>query len=464
MRITFLGAAGEVTGSQHLLEIGERRILLDCGLFQGHRAESRAKNEKLFCDPKTLDAVILSHAHMDHCGRLPCLVRAGYRGPIFCTPATADVAAIMLEDGAKIQREDAKYLSRHLNPGHPRIEPLYDDEDVARTRKLFEELNYAEWHDLANDVRLRFQDAGHILGSAIVELEVHEEGVSKRVIFSGDLGHRGVPLLRDPIRVDGGDVLICESTYGDRIHPPRDDMQQRLIDVIRRTASRGGRVIIPAFSLGRTQNVVFMLNNLANAGELPAVQVFVDSPLSNRITQVYRRHLHLLDAELQRVLRTDRDPFSFPGLTYIQTPQESQALNRRKDPFVVIAASGMCESGRVVHHIKHAAADERNTICLIGFQAEGTLGRRIQDGAAELRIYDRLVPLRADVESITGFSGHADAQDFRWWFERLAATGGVGHTFLVHGERGGPRALAEILNDISNEPPIIPQAGDSFEV
>ena len=463
MKITFLGAAGEVTGSQHLLEVGERRILLDCGLFQGHRAESRSKNERLRCEPKSLDAVILSHAHMDHCGNLPSLVKAGYRGPIFCTPATADVASLMLDDSVKIQKEDAKYLSRHLRPGHPAIEPLYEEDEVARTKKLFEELKYGEWHDLAPDVRLRFQDAGHILGSAIVELEVHEGADSKRIVFSGDLGHRGVPLLRDPVRVEGCDVLICESTYGDRIHPPKADMQAQLLEVLHRTANRGGRVVIPAFSLGRTQNLVYLLNNLANSGHLPRIQIFVDSPLSNRITQVYRRHLEVLDSELQRVLQSDKDPFSFPGLTYIQTPQESQALNRRKDPFVVIAASGMCESGRVVHHIKHAASDPRNTICLIGYQASNTLGRRIQERQPELKIYDRLVPLNAEVETISGFSAHADADDFRWWFERLGQTRGVGQAFIVHGEGTGPSFLARMLDEVSDEPPIIPEYGQSFE-
>ncbi|MBI1347936.1 MBL fold metallo-hydrolase [bacterium] len=464
MKITFYGAAGEVTGSQHLLECDGRRILFDCGLFQGHRAESRAKNERFHCDPKHLDAVILSHAHTDHCGNLPGLYKAGFRGPIFCTPATADVASVMLRDSAGIQEEDARYLRRKLGPHHPSVEPLYDEGHAERTVKLMETISYGEWHYLAPDVKLRFSDAGHILGSAITELEIQDKGEWKRVVFSGDLGRRGLPLLRDPQLVEGCDLLITESTYGDRIHPAAHDIEVHLERIIHQAAERRGRVIIPAFSLGRTQTLVYFLNRMFNEGRLPSIPVYVDSPLSLEITSVYKRHLNVLDAQLQRELQTDRDPFSFPGLRYIRSAAESASLNRLTDPFVVIASSGMCESGRVVHHLKHGAGDPNNTIVLIGFQAAHTLGRRIQERRPYLRIFDHEVPLKADVEALSGLSAHADAEDFKWWFDHFANNRGIGRAFIVHGEPTAATALAQLIDHVCDEPAIIPGFGDSFEV
>jgi metallo-beta-lactamase family protein len=464
MKITFHGAAGEVTGSQHLIETDGRRILLDCGLFQGRRAESRAKNERFHCNPKHLDAVILSHAHMDHCGNLPGLYKAGYRGPIFCTPATADVAEVMLKDSAKIQAEDARYLRKKLQPGHPSVDPLYDEGHVDGTKKLFEDLPYGDWHEVGPDVRIRFSDAGHILGSAITELEINEGGTWKRIVFTGDLGRRGLPLLRDPVRVEGCDVLITECTYADRIHPDVDNIEAALQQIITKVVRRRGRVLLPAFAVGRTQSLIYFLNRLHNAGKLPDVPVYVDSPLSKEITLVYLRHTSDLDADVQRELRSDQHPFSFPGLRVIQSSAESAELNRQTQPFVVIASSGMCEAGRIVHHIKHGAADEKNCIVLIGFQAEHTMGRRIQDRVPYLRIFDREVPLRAEVESLSGLSAHADAADFKWWFEHLAQDRGVGRAFLVHGEPAAARAGVALLDPVCDESPTIPKFGESFVV
>lgn len=464
MKLTFLGAAGEVTGSQHLIETSERRILLDCGLFQGHRAAARLKNEQFHCRPKHLDAVILSHAHTDHVGNLPGLYKAGFRGPVFCTPATADVAQVMLHDSAKIQAEDARYLRKTLTGPHPSVEPLYDDGHVEGVLKRFETLGYGEWHELGPDVKLRFADAGHILGSAIVELEVEDHKTRKRIIFTGDLGRRGIPLLRDPVRVDGGDVLITEATYADRLHEPAHDIEVHLERIIHETSARGGRIIIPAFSLGRTQTLVYFLNRLFNRGKLPNIPVYVDSPLSHEITSVYRRHMHELDAEFQRELQDDHDPFKFPGLRYVQSASESAGLNHLREPFVVISSSGMCETGRVVHHLKHAVADERNTIIMIGFQAAYTLGRKIQERQPYVRIFDRQVPLRAQVDVLSGLSAHADAEDFKWWFQRLIDTGGVGEAFIVHGENASARAMADLLQNVSNEPPRIPQFGETFDI
>jgi len=464
MKISFFGAAGEVTGSQHLIETDRLRVLLDCGLFQGHRAESRRKNEVFHCHPKDLSGVILSHAHTDHCGNLPGLYKAGYRGPIFCTPATAHVAEIMMSDSAHIQQEDAKYLRRKLGPGHPPVEPLYDDDDVAGIVSNFETIPYGEWHELSNDFRLRFADAGHILGSAISEMEIREKGTWRRVVFTGDLGRRGLPLLRDPQQVEGCDVLITESTYGHRVHPPADDIKQHLKRILKRAAENESRVVIPAFSLGRTQTLVYFLNQLFNSRELPDIPIFVDSPLSREITSVYREHGNVMDHEFQKELRSDRDPFSFANLRYIGSQQESMALNHRKGAFVVIAASGMCEAGRVVHHLRHAISNPKNIIVMIGFQAQHTLGRKLVDKWRTVKIFDRQIELNADVESLQGLSAHADTHDFKWWFDGLAKDRGVGKAFVVHGEPESAKALSEMLHDYSDEPAVVPKLGESFDV
>lgn len=464
MKITFCGAAGEVTGSQHLIEVGKLRILLDCGLFQGSRYEARRKNEQFRCNPQNLDAVILSHAHIDHCGNLPGLFKAGFRGPIFCTEGTAEVAEIMLYDSARIQAEDVRYLTKHDRLPAGRLTPLYDEQHVKRVVRLFEPLPYSAWHNLAADFRLKFSDAGHILGSAITEIEVQDKGSVRRLVFTGDLGRRDVPVMRDPQLINGCDILISESTYGNKIHLPPDDLKAALLRLLKDAVAKGGRVIIPAFSLGRTQQVVYFLNELHNEGALPDIQVFVDSPLSKAVTAVYRRHSRVLDEDVQQTLRSDRDPFLFPGLRYIATPQESMQLNYRKGPFVVIAASGMCESGRVLHHLKHSVADPANTILIIGYQAEHTLGRRIVEHQPYLKILDRDFQLKANVVTLNGLSAHADAEDFKWWFGHLASTTGIGTCFLVHGEPPASQALATLIRDCCDEDPILPTLYQSFEV
>jgi metallo-beta-lactamase family protein len=464
MKITFCGAAGEVTGSQHLIECGQLRILLDCGIFQGHRAQAFAKNKTFLHRPEDLDAVVLSHAHADHCGNLPGLYRERFRGPVYCTDATADVADVMLEDSIKIQAEDAEYLNRHKPRGAPRIEPLFGEREVRGIVRQFEPLVYGKWHAPFDGLRLRFRDAGHIIGSAICELECEERGEIRRLVFTGDLGRRNLPLLRDPELVNGCDVLITESTYGNRVHPPASDIKADLLRILARAVELQGKVIIPAFSLGRTQQLVYYLNELTNAGQLPRIPVFVDSPLSNRLTTVFRRNVAVLDEGVRETLLTDSDAFGFHGLSYVTTQQQSIELNRRLGPLVVIAASGMCESGRVLHHLKHAVGDARNTVVIIGFQAEHTLGRRIKERRPFLRIFDREYPLRAQVEVLEGLSAHADVHDFKWWFEHMAGTTGIGQAFLVHGEPGSSRALAQILRDYCDQDPVVPAFGQSVEV
>ncbi|WP_437228531.1 MBL fold metallo-hydrolase [Planctomicrobium sp. SH661] len=466
MKITFLGAASEVTGSQHLIETSHRRILLDCGLFQGPRSESRRKNERFQCEPKTLDAVILSHAHLDHCGNLPRLFKFGFRGPVFCTEATADVMELMLLDSAKIQEEDAVYLSRKLPRGHPPVDPLYTEEDVRGLMKLVEPCSFDEWINLdaRQEARIRFTPAGHILGSAITEIELKDQGEQKRVVFTGDLGRRDMPLLKDPALVtDGADVLICESTYGNRIHSSPQDLKAILLNVIKEARLRGGRVIIPAFALGRTQQITYYLNDLFNQNVLPRIPIFVDSPLANKLTHLFRRHAEELDADLQTVLTTDPDPFGFEHLTYVGSHQESMALNKRKGPCVIIAASGMCESGRVVHHLKHAVSDPNNLILLMGYQAPQTLGRQIANRKETVKIFDRILPLKAQVLQLDGLSAHADATDFKWWFEESMRDSHFGKVFLVHGEPEAAHELAQLVKDSCDEMPIVPKYGESFE-
>lgn len=464
MKITFLGAAGEVTGSQHLIETRHRRILLDCGFFQGPRAAARRKNEQFHCRPKDLDAIILSHAHIDHCGNLPRLYAQGFRGPVFCTDATADIAEMMLFDSARIQSEDARYLARRLKPGHPHIAPLYTEEDVENLLRKFEPFGFDEWHQLADDFRLRFHPAGHILGSAIVEIEADDGDAVKRIVFSGDLGRRDMPLLVDPTPVQGCDVLICESTYGSRIHPPAADLREQLLTIIRETEDAGGRVIIPAFSLGRTQQIVYFLNELFNEKKLPRIPMYVDSPLATRLTKIFRRYDHTLDADVHRTLLHDSDAFGFDALTYVGSQKESIALNDQPGSSVIISASGMCEGGRVVHHLKHNVSDERNTILLMGYQAPHTLGRQIAERREFVRIFDRENPLKARVEQLEGLSAHADVHDFKWWFEKMSADSHIGQAFLVHGEPDSAQALAQVLREYTDEEPVIPEWGQSFEV
>lgn len=465
MKITFLGAAGEVTGSQHLLETDSRRVLLDCGLFQGRDSETRPKNERFLCQPRKLDAVILSHAHIDHCGNLPGLYKAGFRGPIFCTRATAEIAGVMLRDSARIQEEDARYLARKRpDDRNQAVGPLYTEADAKATARLFEHISFHKWETLGDDVRLRFHNAGHILGAAIVELELRDAGEWKRIVFSGDIGRRKTPLLPDPETVDRCDAVICESTYGNRIHPDAGDVKDKLQRIICDASRSRGKVIIPAFSLGRTQLLVFLLNELRNENALCRVPVYIDSPLAIRLTDIYRDHSEIMSEDVHDTLAYDDDVFDFEGLTYIRSQDESMALNRRPGPFVVVAASGMCENGRVVHHLKHAVADEANTILIIGFQAAHTLGRQIVDRKEHVYIYGRRYPLNAKVEIINGLSAHADAEDFRWWFDGLQKAGGTGRVFLVHGEQSATDAMVELVKDCSDEPPVVPQFGESFEL
>jgi metallo-beta-lactamase family protein len=359
------------------------------------------------------------------------------------------------------------YLSRKLRGNHPPVEPLYTEDDVHGLMRLFEPCPFDEWHAIGknNEIRLRFHPAGHILGSAITELELQDAGDRKRVVFTGDLGRRGMPLLRDPTLItEGADVVICESTYGNRLHSSPEDMQALLLQIMVETSRKNGKIVIPSFALGRTQQVVFHLNNLFNAGQLPRLPIYVDSPLATRLTKLFRAHSRELNADVQNVLKSDSDPFGFEQLTYIGSPQESAELNRRAGPFVVISASGMCESGRVVHHLKHSVSDPLNTVLLMGYQAPHTLGRQLAEHREYVRIFDHEQPLLAQVRQLDGLSAHADANDFKWWFEESTRHGHFGQLFLVHGEPESAQALGQLVRHCIDEEPVAPQYGESFEI
>jgi metallo-beta-lactamase family protein len=456
--VTFWGAAHTVTGSMHLLHANGRRILLDCGLYQGHRDEARRRNRAFPFAAAEIDAVVLSHAHTDHCGNLPGLVRQGFRGPIYCTPATHDLTAVMLADSAKIQEEDAAYLNRQRPPGDKPVEPLYERQDVPRTMRLVQPVPYDRPFDLGSGMRLLFVDAGHLLGSAMIALNIEAGGRAYRLTFTGDLGRKGQPILRDPAPVPPCDLLIAESTYGGRSHPPTAELADGLCAVVKRTAERGGKVLIPAFSLGRTQTVVYFLHRLINGGRLARLPVYVDSPLASDATEVFRLHPECFDEETTRLLQDDPDLFGGRLVHYVRSVEESKRLNGLAGPCVIISSSGMCEAGRILHHLKHNIEDPRNTVLLIGFQAPNTLGRRLEEKRPEVRILDRRMKLRAEVVVMNGFSGHADQNEM---LEALAPLAGqTKRVRLVHGEPEASEALAQALRGRGFVDVAVPNPGD----
>jgi metallo-beta-lactamase family protein len=456
--VTFRGATQTVTGSMHQLDACRQTLLLDCGLFQGHRSESIRRNREFPLRPKDVDAVVLSHAHVDHCGNLPNLVKQGFAGPIYCTPATRALAAVMLGDAAKIQEEDAEYLNRRREKGEPKVEPLYDGKDVYQTLLRLKAVPYDKPADVGRDLEVTFSDAGHLLGSAMVSLRIGAKGGERRLTFTGDLGRPGLPILRAPSPVPAGDLIISESTYGGHLHEPVEETAENLGAVVRRTAARGGKVIIPAFSVGRTQTVVYFLHQLISAGKLPDVPVFVDSPMAVRATEVYRAHPECFSVETLELLRKQPDLFGEQHVTYVDKVHESIALNGRRDPCVIISASGMCEAGRVLHHLKHNVEDSRNTVLIVGFQAPHTLGRRLVERLPEVRILGRTCQVKAEIVVLNGLSSHADHAGLVSSLSPLAAS--ASRVRLVHGEPDRAEALAKALREAGFADVAVPQAGD----
>ena len=471
MEIEFLGAAQTVTGSMHLVRTAHATVLLDCGLFQGQRRESYERNQKLPFDAGRVDAVVLSHAHIDHSGALPMLVKAGYDGPIYATPATRDLCAVMLRDAASIQQSDARFLNRQAEKAGsdaPLVTALYEDEDVIETIGHFLSIPYRRGVPVAPGVRLTFLDAGHVLGSAITVLDVEEGGKTRRLAFTGDLGrcnhemHR--PILRDPEVAEGVNVLLSESTYGDRLHDGTDKMDDDLARVVRRTHERGGKVLIPSFALERAQEIIFALKKLRQKDQIPRVKVYVDSPLTVKITDIFKLHPECYDTETRALLRSNDSPFDFPDLHYVNSVEDSKAIDAEQGPAIIISASGMCEGGRILHHLRGAIEDDKNTVLIVGYQAAHTLGRRLVEQRPRVRIFGVERERRAEVVVLNGFSAHADQRDLVNYAVATAARGAIEHVALVHGDPRPQEILAGLLAAKGVGPVVIPAPGDRLTV
>ena len=459
IQLTFHGAAGRVTGSLHLLEAAGARVALDAGLFQGPRAESNELNRALPFDPRRLDAIILSHAHIDHAGRLPLMVRHGFHGPIYATPATRDLSAVMLPDAAHIQEKDAEFLARRGKAG-PLSEPLYTMRDALGVQDLMVGVPYRRIQFIRKNLSFEFTDAGHILGSASVDVRINEGQGPHRLVFSGDIGRNDLPIIRDPDPPSGVvDTLIIESTYADTDHQSVDDGERRLGEIVRNVAARGGKLLIPAFALGRIQEMVYSLHALFRRGEIPQITVYVDSPLAVDATQVFRVHPEIFDRREQLITEADKI-FDFPLVRYVRDVNESKSLNSRAGPAIIVAASGMAESGRILHHLANHISDHRNAVLFVGFQAEHTLGRRIQDGAESVKIFGEMLPRRAEVLTISGYSAHADRGGLRAWVRKIG--GPIRRGFVVHGEAGPALRMAQILQEEGVGEVIVPKHGESF--
>lgn len=463
MEIQFFGAAQTVTGSMHVISANGRKVLLDCGLYQGKREEAFERNRSLLFDPRSIDACVLSHAHMDHSGNLPTLVKRGFRGKIFTTPATADLAEMMLEDSARLQAADVDYVNgKRKAQGLPPVEPLYAPEDVPPVTAGFQRLPYELTKEIVPGFRVTLRDAGHILGSAITEIEIDDSGTTRHVVFTGDLGRPNMPILRDPVRVTGADTLITESTYGNRVHEPEGPVHERLAQLIKEISSRRSKLIIPAFSVGRTQQLLYYLDELYRAKAVPAVAVYVDSPMSTRATDVYERHPECYDAEALAKLKSGDSPFAFPRLRFTASAEESKALNCAAGPMIVLSASGMCEGGRIQHHLKHGLGDPANVVLFVGYQAENTLGRYLAEGRNPVRIFGEDVRVRARIEKIEALSGHADKNELLAWDAPLLA--GLQRAFVVHGEPEASQAFAAELTRLGVPRVVVPARGDAVSI
>ena len=472
MKLTFWGAAQVVTGSMHHLEVSGKNYLLDCGEYQGRRQEAAERNRNFPFPCADISAVLLSHAHIDHSGNLPLLVKNGFRGPIYTSAATADLCRPMLEDSAHLQERDAEFLTkrnmrrRSLNvPGIPTDEPvapIYTTEDAEATFPLFHPVALHTPTNVGTGVVYQSFEAGHIFGSTCMLLELESDGRKTRLGFTGDLGRPGLPIIRDPEPLPPCDYLIMESTYGNRVHEPIQSVSAKLAEIVNRTYRRGGKIIVPAFAVGRTQQLVLLLHELIDAKTIPSFPIFVDSPLAVNVTDVFRKHPELYDAEAAAFLGNHGDPFGFKLLTYVRDVDQSKALNDLRGPFMIISASGMCEGGRVLHHLKNNISDPRNTILLTGYQAEYTLGRKIEEHWNEVPVFGEPTPLRAEVEKLDALSGHADREEMLAWMKPIAT--GLKKVFLVHGEPEQQTAFAAAIRERYQIEVIAPGRGQSFDL
>ncbi|MBQ9727495.1 MAG: MBL fold metallo-hydrolase [Kiritimatiellae bacterium] len=462
LNLRFVGAARTTTGSLHSVEFDGHRVLVDCGLLQGHRKEAFEANRAMPFPAGSVDAVILTHAHIDHSGRLPAFVKAGYRGPVYATPATRDLCEVMLRDSAFLQARDVEYVNKtRRKQGKKPFELLYDEKDVADTMALFRTVPYGETFEPVPGLRATLRDAGHILGSASVTFDYEKWGKPRRLLFTGDLGQTHTPFLRDPEPVEGVDALVTECTYGDRDHPPAANVEGRLKDYLGFIVQHRSKLIVPAFSVGRTQQLLYVLNKMAGSGKLPPIPIYVDSPLSKVATEIHRKHAECFNDATRAILARGDDPFDFRGLRFLTTVEESMSLNSKEGPMVVISASGMCEGGRILHHLKNGIENPLNIVLITGFQAESTLGRKLVDGVSPVRIYGEEKTPKATVYTINGLSAHADRTGLTAFAKALGPT--VRRAFCVHGEEAYCEAHRQNLLGIGIRRVDIPEKGQLFE-
>ena len=463
LKISFHGAAGEVTGSRHLLETGGKTILLDCGMFQGHRSDADTKNRTFRFPPASVDAVLLSHAHIDHCGLLPLLCKNGCAAPIYATPATAEIAGIMLADSARLQEGDAQFYNKIHAAENLTIEPMYDAEDADLALGHFKPREYDMSFDPVPGVKAKFLNAGHVLGSAMVQLDIETPAGSRRLLYTGDLGRAEPLLLDDPAAPQGVDYLVIESTYGDRLHEPLADAEGKLAEVIKKSFREGGKVIIPSFALERTQELIFILDKLRRDKTVPQIPVYVDSPMAVSLTEIFNKHKEnfCFDEKFRDYARMDGDPFGFDDISYVRSKEESQRLNSLRGPMLIISASGMCEGGRVLHHLRNNIEKENTTILLVGYQAQGTLGRKLQDGLKKVKIFGLEHEVWASVQTMHTFSSHADRNDLLAFIKAAKPARGV---FLVHGDPEARAALSAALAAEGVKNVKCPALGEEFEL
>ncbi len=468
MKIKFCGASTGVTGSCHLITTDKHKLLLDCGQFQGGKSIEKLNSEPFPFDPEEIEWVVLSHAHIDHCGRLPLLVKRGFRGQIYCTDATADLLEVMLRDSAYIHEKDAEWQTRkNLRSGKPPAEPLYTIDDAEEALKLVKPVLYDQLVELAPEIKIVFNDAGHILGSAITELWVTEGENTSKIVFSGDLGVPHRPILRDPVKIKKADYVIMETTYGNRVHPANSTSIDELIHITLDTVKRGGSVIIPSFAVGRTQELIYQFNmfyeqNPQYRSILEDVNVYIDSPMATTATEVFKRNAQVFDEETKQYILSGDNPLDFKNLKFTRNTADSMMLNADKTPKIIISASGMCEAGRIRHHLKHNLWDSRNSIVFVGYQAEGTLGRMLIEGASEVKLFGETIAVKAQIHNLEGFSGHADMNGLLDWAGGFKMT--PKQIFLVHGELESKRDFAGLMGRELGLHPVVITENSEFEL
>ncbi|MBM7871111.1 metallo-beta-lactamase family protein [Clostridium pascui] len=445
MNIEFYGAAGCVTGSSHILHINDKKILLDCGMFQGKDEKERNNNTFSF-NPQDIDFVILSHAHIDHSGRIPMLYKEGFKGEILCTEGTKDLCNIMLQDSGHIQEMETEWLNRkRRRKALPEVTPLYTAIDAKKSIELFKGCTYNEWIELFDGFKIKFTDAGHILGSAITEMLINENKHTTKLVYSGDLGNINIPILKDPTYIDNADYIIMETTYGDKLHGDVSYDLKELVNIIHNTVNRGGNIIIPSFAIGRTQEVIYALNNYVESGILKGIKVYVDSPLASESTEVFKKYTNYFDTEASKLVDSGDNPLEFTGLTFTKSPQESMDINNIQSGAVIISSSGMCDAGRIKHHLKHNLWREECSVVFVGYQAEGTLGKRILNGDELVKILGDEIAVKAHIYNLQGLSGHADKNGLLNWVKGFKNK--PKNIFLVHGDEEAQESFYKILNE-----------------